>query len=81
MATHRTLARLDALIWILIYAGLFMLVLGIATHGEHLIAGWSFGVVGTVVALTGVVLIWVRSRLREAPAGSAESAPEQGPQP
>jgi hypothetical protein len=67
MASARTLARLDALIWTLIFGGLFMLVLGIASHDEAVIAGWSLSVLGTIAAGTGFVLIWVRSRLPEDP--------------
>ena len=78
MATPNFLARLDVAIWVLIYGGLFIFILGIASHGEHLIAGWSRGVVGGVIAAAGVVLIWVRSRLREEPPGSAQSDSSKG---
>ena len=74
MASPRVLARLDALAWILIYGGLFALVLGIASHDEAVIAGWSLSVLGIVAAIAGVVLIVVRSRLREPPASGAQSA-------
>ena len=50
MATPRTLARLDALIWTLIFGGLLTLVLGIATHGEAVVAGWSLSVLGAIAA-------------------------------
>ena len=74
MASARTLKRLDALIWSLIFAGLLVLVLGIATHGEARIAGWSLSVLGIVTAAVGIVLIYVRSRL---PLDDAsKSAPE-----
>jgi hypothetical protein len=75
MATARLLARLDALAWILIYGGLFALVLGIASHDETAIGGWSLSVLGTLAAIAGVVLIVVRSRLRESPPPGAESKP------
>jgi hypothetical protein len=74
MASSRTLARIDALAWVLIYGGLFALVLGIASHDETAIGGWSLSVLGTMAAIAGVVLIIVRSRLRETPPG-AESKP------
>lgn len=61
----RALAWFDRLVWALIYGGLLTLVLGIASGGEHRIAGWSLGVVGGVAAAAGFILIWVRSRLRE----------------
>ena len=63
-AKHQsTLDRLDAIAWILIYAGLFTLVLGIASHGHTVIGGWSLSVLGAVAAIAGVVLIIVRARI------------------
>jgi len=56
-------ARLEAWIWVLIYGGLFALVLGIATGRENETLGWSLSVPGVVVAAVGAVLIYVRSRL------------------
>ena len=75
MATPRTLARIDALAWTLIYGGLFALVLGIASHDETVVGGWSLSVLGTLATIAGIVLIVVRSRLRETPAPGAESKP------
>lgn len=65
MASARTLARIDALAWALIYGGLFALILGIASHDDTAIGGWSLSVVGAAAAIGGVVLILVRSRLKE----------------
>jgi hypothetical protein len=73
MTTPRTLARLDALIWTLIYGGLFALILGIASHDETVIGGWSLSVLGALATGAGVVLIFVRSRLRETPPPGAQS--------
>jgi membrane protein implicated in regulation of membrane protease activity len=72
MASEKTLARLDVLAWSLIYAGLFALVLGIASHGHTVIGGWSLSVLGVVAAIAGVVLIVVRARLSE-PRDGAQS--------
>jgi hypothetical protein len=71
MPDARTLARLDALAWTLIYGGLFTLVLGIASHGHTVIGGWSLSVLGVLAAVAGVVLIIVRARM----------GPEDPPQP
>ena len=67
MTSARTLARLDALAWILIYGGLFALVLGIASHDETAVGGWSLSVLGGIAAVAGVVLIVVRARLSQPP--------------
>ncbi|CAA9397177.1 MAG: hypothetical protein AVDCRST_MAG51-678 [uncultured Ramlibacter sp.] len=81
MATARQLAWLERAVWTLIYGGLFGVVLGIATGGAHLVAGWSLGVLGAIATVVGIVLIWVRSRLHETPPGGAQSPqnPRQGP--
>jgi hypothetical protein len=60
---EHTLARLDKLAWILIYGGLFALVLGIASHGHTTIGKWSLSILGVIAAVAGVVLIVVRARL------------------
>jgi hypothetical protein len=65
MASVRALARLQALVWVLIYGGLLTLVLGLSTQRTDDILGWSLVVVGGSLAAIGFVLIWVRSRLKE----------------
>jgi vacuolar-type H+-ATPase subunit I/STV1 len=65
MASARTLAWIERLVWILIYTGLFMVVLGMASLPGQAATGWSLIAVGAVLAIAGVVLIWVRSRLRQ----------------
>lgn len=77
MAAARTLKRLDALAWALIFGGLLVLVLGLATRDEAVIAGWSLTALGGIAATAGVVLIVVRSRLRETPEAGAQSAAQE----
>ena len=61
--SNKSIARLQALIWILIYAGLLTLVLGLsAAHIDHAV-GWSLVLAGGIVAAVGFFLIWVRSRM------------------
>jgi hypothetical protein len=67
MADARTLVRLDRLAWILIYGGLFALVLGIASHGVTQWGGWSLAVLGVLAVAAGIVLIVVRARLGTPP--------------
>ncbi|AMO25076.1 hypothetical protein GCM10027034_04790 [Ramlibacter solisilvae] len=56
---------IDRLAWAAIYGGLVALILGIVSGEVHVIAGWSLGVLGALAVAAGVVLIVVRSRLRD----------------
>jgi hypothetical protein len=56
-------ARLDVLIWLLVFVGLFTVVLGIASRPVAPATGWSLMVAGACAVAVGVVLILVRSRL------------------
>ncbi|MGJ7499245.1 hypothetical protein ACSFBF_02705 [Variovorax sp. ZT5P49] len=60
-------ARLEKWIWILIYGGLFVVILGLATGRTNAALGWSIAVPGGIVAVVGFVLIYVRSRLSNTP--------------
>jgi predicted membrane channel-forming protein YqfA (hemolysin III family) len=64
MASVQALARLQKVVWILIYGGLLTLVLGLFTQRTDEAVGWTLLVIGGVLAAFGVVLIWVRSRLK-----------------
>jgi membrane protein implicated in regulation of membrane protease activity len=77
VATARTLARIDALVWTLIYGGLFAIVIGIAAWRASQATGWSLAVLGVLLVVAGVVLIAVRARLRESPAPGAQSPSDQ----
>ena len=63
MPMTRLKARLDVLIWVLIFGGLFTVVLGFASRTAAPATGWSLILAGGCIAAVGVVLIWVRSRL------------------
>ena len=62
-APPRPHARLEKWIWILIYGGLFLVILGVATGRTEAATGWLLAIPGAVAAAVGVVLIYVRSRL------------------
>ena len=70
MAMLKTLARLDKLIWTLIFGGLLGFVLGLSLqrHGEALAGVFIGG--GLLLAALGGLLIYIRSLLNE---------PEEGP--
>jgi hypothetical protein len=61
--SNKSIARLQALIWILIYAGLLTLVLGLSAARIDQAVGWSLVLAGGIVAAVGFFLIWVRSRM------------------
>jgi hypothetical protein len=63
MASTETIAKTERWIWILIYGGLFTLILGIASLSEAPGAAWTLIAIGCVATATGVTLIWVRSRM------------------
>ncbi len=65
--SNKAIARLQTLIWILIYGGLLTLVLGLSVQRTHDPIGWSMVVFGGVVAAAGFVLIYVRSKINPGP--------------
>lgn len=81
MASRKALAWVERLAWILIYGGLFGVILGAVTGNVHVVAGWSFGVLGGIALVAGIVLVWVRSRMHEPPGDGAQSSKQgQGSQ-
>jgi len=65
MPASKPHATLDKWIWVLIYGGLFLLILGIATARRDAALGWSMALPGGGVALVGFMLIYVRSRYKD----------------
>ena len=64
-ASGKSVARLQALIWILIYVGLLTLVLGLSAARIDPAIGWSLVAAGGFMAAIGFFLIWVRSWIDE----------------
>jgi hypothetical protein len=60
-----TTPKLESLTWILIFGGLFVLTLGLFVQRQDDTFGWSLVVIGALVAAAGVVLVWVRSRIKD----------------
>ena len=58
------LARLQGVIWVLIYAGLLALVLGIVVDRADEEDGQTLMVAGALVAAVGFGLIYVRSKIK-----------------
>ena len=57
-------STVEALVWVLIYGGLLLLVLGLFVARRDAGLGWVLGSAGAVRAAAGVALIVVRSRMR-----------------
>ena len=66
-ASNKTIARVQQLIWVLIYGGLLSLVLGLSVQRTDDAIGWSLVVAGGVVTAIGFLLIYVRSRMKVGP--------------
>lgn len=64
-AAKRKRHWIENLTWVLIYGGLLTLVLGIATGRTDEAIGWTLAAPGAIAAAVGLVLIWVRSRMKD----------------
>ncbi len=64
MATEINKLRVERLVWILVYGGLLALVLGIFVQRYDRLLADILQIVGTIVASSGALLIWVRSRMK-----------------
>ena len=53
---------IDALVWVCIYAGLFVGGLGIWFTELHLVVGVTLLLLGGGLIAAGAVLVWLRSR-------------------
>jgi uncharacterized membrane-anchored protein YitT (DUF2179 family) len=53
---------IDKLVWVFIYAGLFLVGLGLWYVEHHLAAGISLALGGGLLVSLGAFLIWLRSR-------------------
>ena len=67
MASKTMLARLQKLIWVYIYGGLLSIVIATFVRRTDESTAWWMTAIGGAVVLLGVVLIFVRSRLKETP--------------
>jgi len=64
MATEINKLRVERWAWICIYGGLIALVLGMFLQRQDRTLGDTFQIGGTIVAGSGALLIWVRSRMK-----------------
>ncbi|MES2101744.1 MAG: hypothetical protein V4569_18110 [Pseudomonadota bacterium] len=57
-------ARIQKWIWILIYLGMILLALGLSVQRSDAALGWGIAVPGIALIVVGIVLIWIRSRMK-----------------
>ena len=63
-------ARLDKLVWLLIYSGLLLAIVGLWVRAAAPAVGTALAVAGALDAATGAGLLWWRSRRPDMPAGN-----------
>ena len=56
--------RVEVWVWVLVYLGLVVIGVGMAAQRSDTALGWGITVAGFVLLAIGVVLIWVRSRIK-----------------
>ena len=57
--------RVEVWVWVLVYLGLVVIGVGMAVQRSDISLGWGITVAGFVLLAIGVVLIWVRSRVKD----------------
>ena len=62
--SNKPLARLEALTWVLIYAGLLAVFWGIWVERADEETGWLMMAGGALAGAIGVALIYIRSRIK-----------------
>jgi hypothetical protein len=58
-------ATVEVWVWVLIYGGLLLCCLGLFAARGDAGLGWTVGIAGALLAAVGVLLIYLRSRMRE----------------
>ena len=67
MASASSLKRIQVWVWVLIYGGLLTFILGHFVSRTDVATARVLGVIGLVAVVTGVVLIFVRARMKPTP--------------
>jgi hypothetical protein len=58
-------SAVEAWVWVLIYGGLLLFCLGLFIDRSDFALGWLVGLTGAALVLAGVLLIYLRSRMRD----------------
>ena len=62
--TTTTAQRLEKWCWILIFLGMILLPLGLAVQRSDAAHGGGLAAPGHLMIVVGIVLIWIRSRMK-----------------
>jgi formate hydrogenlyase subunit 3/multisubunit Na+/H+ antiporter MnhD subunit len=62
LSKHASL--IEKLVWVCVYVGMILLGLGLAVQRSDATIGWTIAVIGSVSIGVGIVLVWVRSRMK-----------------
>jgi hypothetical protein len=57
-------ARIQKWIWVLVYAGIVLVGLGLMVRRDDAAIGWGIAAAGTASIVVGIALIWMRSRMK-----------------
>ena len=68
-------ARIDVWVWVLVYAGMIGIGLGLAIQRNDVSLGWAVACVGAALVAAGALLIWIRSRLPNDTSSNKRPAP------
>ena len=60
-----TTKRVEAWVWLLVYAGMILIGLGVSVQRTDATLGWFITAPGITLTLIGIVLIVVRSRMKD----------------
>lgn len=67
MLKPRTILWMERLTWVYIFGGLLLTVLGTFARRQDDTTGWVLIAIGVVLTVVGIVLIGVRSRIKNPP--------------
>ena len=70
-----TTSRVETWVWVFVYAGMLVLGIGLAVGRTDDALGWAIAAIGIISIALGALLVWIRSRMKNAAltGASAES--------